>query len=438
MPRVDSWGKVLRAEHTLLSFSDRYTLLPALPEGVQSMLPYGNGRSYGDSCLNPEQALLKTRNLDHFIHFDPGTGVISCEAGVLLSEILDICVPQGWFLPVTPGTRFVTVGGAIANDVHGKNHHALGTFGCHVRCFELLRSDGERRMCSLEENPEWFAATIGGLGLTGLIVWAEIQLRPIANPWIDVETIQFGHIDEFFVLSDASQHDYEYTVSWIDCLAKDKHLGRGLFMRGNHAPAGTIGHYQSRSRTFVLTPPVSLVNSLSLKAFNALYYNKQRVKQSCSVQHYESYFYPLDGIQHWNRMYGPRGFYQYQSVTPMENRVEVTRALLREIERSGMGSFLAVLKLFGDQVSPGLMSFPRPGVTLALDFPNKGEALHRLFKRLDAIVEEAGGTLYPAKDGRMSGKLFRKGYPRIEQFLSYVDPKFSSSFWRRVMEGGSE
>jgi len=217
-----------------------------LPVIERSLLPYGNGRSYGDSCLNDGGALLHTRGLDRFIAFDPTTGMLRCEAGVLLSEILELIVPQGWFLPVTPGTRFVTVGGAIANDVHGKNHHRAGTFGAWIRGFELLRSDGSRHRCSPTENPDWFAATVGGLGLTGLITWAEIQLRRIANPWIASETIRFGGLEEFFAVSGleeffavsaASDRDYEYTVAWLDCTSRGAALGRGLFMRGNHAPA---------------------------------------------------------------------------------------------------------------------------------------------------------------------------------------------------------
>lgn len=232
-----SWGRVLRPQHELLPLASRHAPLPALPDGSASMLPYGNGRSYGDSNLNPDGALLPGRQLDRFIAFDPATGVLRCEAGVLLSEILRLVVPQGWFLPVTPGTQFVTVGGAIANDVHGKNHHVAGSFGNHVRCFELLRSDGTRRVCSLTEHADWFAATVGGLGLTGLITWAEVQLRRVANPFMVTESIRFRSLEEFFELSAASEADHEYTVSWIDCAFGGKRLGRGLFNRGNHAPA---------------------------------------------------------------------------------------------------------------------------------------------------------------------------------------------------------
>ncbi len=438
-----SWGRVLRPQHELLPLASRHAPLPALPDGSATMLPYGNGRSYGDSNLNPDGALLPGRQLDRFIAFDPATGVLRCEAGVLLSEILRLVVPQGWFLPVTPGTQFVTVGGAIANDVHGKNHHVAGSFGNHVRCFELLRSDGTRRVCSLTEHADWFAATVGGLGLTGLITWAEMQLRRVANPFMVTESIRFRSLEEFFELSAASEADHEYTVSWIDCAFGGKRLGRGLFNRGNHAPAamemawvprGLTQGGDPHTRTVPITPPLSLVNSLSLKSFNTLYFHKQRRDVVSGMQHYRPFFYPLDALLEWNRIYGPQGFYQYQCAIPPERALQATRALLKAISASGMGSFLAVLKQFGSPASHGMLSFPMPGTTLALDFPNQGPRLHKLFEALDRIVLEAGGRLYPAKDGRMGAALFKAGYPRWSEFTPYVDPRFSSGFWRRVME----
>lgn len=430
-----SWGRVLKLEHEVVALSNRFDELPKISQGSSTFLPYGNGRSYGDSCLNAGGTILKTAALDRFIAFDPETGILRCESGVLLSEILRLIVPQGWFLPVTPGTRFVTVGGAIANDVHGKNHHVSGTFGRHVRQLELLRSDSQRLICAATEHPDYFAATIGGLGLTGLVTWAEIQLRRIGNPWIDAETIRFESLDEFFSLCEESDWDYEYTVSWVDCAGKGKRLGRGLFMRGNHAPADSMpANYSQKTRTFPFTPPVSLINSITLKAFNSAYYHKQISRELRHTQHYEPFFYPLDGMLEWNRMYGPKGFFQYQCIVPSQNGEEVIAELLGEIAASGMGSFLAVLKICGDAASPGMLSFPMKGVSLALDFPNRGEKLEHLFKRLDHIVRSAGGRLYPAKDGRMPGDLFRSGFPRWQEFTNYIDPDFSSSFWRRVME----
>jgi FAD/FMN-containing dehydrogenase len=381
-------------------------------------------------------ALLETRSLDRFISFDPETGVLACEAGTLLTDILQLVVPRGWFPPVTPGTRFVTVGGAIANDVHGKNHHHAGTFSQWVRCFELLRSDGQRLMCSKDQHPEWFTATAGGLGLTGLITWAELQLQRIPGPYMDVETIRFENLDEFLALCADSDRDFAYTVSWIDCLSRGKHLGRGVFQRANHTatPPGMPLRWASRQLSVPLSPPCSLINNITLRAFNTLYYHRQLGKRTRSVQHYESFFYPLDGIRRWNRLYGPHGLYQYQCVVPWEGGREAIAALLDTIAASGQGSFLAVLKVFGNRPSLGMLSFPQEGITLALDFPNRGGRVEQLFRRLDDIVGKAGGRLYPAKDGRMPGEMFRSGYPRWSQFTRFIDPRSSSSFWRRVTE----
>lgn len=429
-----SWGRYpLAYGQRIEPIRDRRATLPI---HSTSMLPYGNGRSYGDSCLNADGILLWTRGIDRFIEFDQSSGILRCEAGVLFSEILDLVVPQGWFLPVTPGTKFVTVGGAIANDVHGKNHHKVGTFGRHVKAFELLRSDGNRMLCSPTENHEWFGATIGGLGLTGLVTWAEIQLRRISGPWMSVENHRFKSLSEFFELSEASALDYEYTVAWIDCAAKGVRLGRGVFTRANHAPAHPDRRPAAPSRRARVpwVPPVSVINRFSLKAFNALYYQQQRQSAVHETVHYESHFYPLDGIRDWNRIYGPRGFMQFQCVIPPPQAAHCIGRLISIIADAGGGSFLAVLKQFGELRSPGLLSFPRPGATLALDFPNNGLQTLKLLDRLDEIVADAGGAVYPAKDARMPGRLFRQYFPTWEFFRQYMDPQFSSSFLRRIME----
>ena len=403
----------------------------ALPDVAGSLLPYGNGRSYGDVCLNPGGTLLQIRGLDRFIAFDEATGVLACEAGVLLADILSVFVPRGWFLPVTPGTRYVTVGGAIANDVHGKNHHAAGSFGAHVRSFELLRSGGSRRRCSPSENADWFAATIGGLGLTGVITQAELQLRRIAGNSIAVRNQRFTGLDEFFTLNSKAEAGHEYAVAWIDCMARKP---RGVLMAGDHANESMAE--PRGQKTVPFTPPISLINNASLRAFNAAYYGKPWSGGWPAAQtvHYQPYFYPLDAIGHWNRIYGPRGFYQYQSVVPQAAAREATGEMLAAIAESGQGSFLAVLKTLGEQSSPGMLSFPMAGTTLALDFPNRGAPTLQLFERLDAIVRAAGGRLYAAKDARMPSAMFRESYPQWQAFQSFVDPKFSSGFWRRVME----
>jgi len=432
---MSSWGNVIRVPHVVLGLHSRHDRFPELPPTGAKLLPFGNGRSYGDSCLNVGGALLETRALDRFIHFDRDTGVLACEAGVLLADILRLVVPAGWFLPAVPGTCYVTIGGSIANDVHGKNHHRAGTFGRHVRRLELLRSDGTRAVCSPSENPAWFAATVGGLGLTGVITWAELQLRRIQGPQMDVETTRFGHLDDFFALCDEAERNYEYTVAWIDCLGRGKHLGRGILQCANHAAAPASAARVAAKNIAVPFPlPLSLVNGLSLRLFNTVHYHRQPGRSRRTRDPYQTFFFPLDRILHWNRLYGPAGFYQYQCVVPTPVAREATAELLDTIARSGQGSFLAVLKRFGNLESPAMLSFPREGVTLALDFPNKGAALQRLFESLDRIVSLAGGTLYPAKDGRMPGTLFRSGYPRWQEFSQYIDPACSSSFWRRVTE----
>jgi FAD/FMN-containing dehydrogenase len=431
---ISSWGNVIRASHALYDLRARDDGFPQLPL-PSKLLPFGNGRSYGDSCLNVGGALLQTRSLDRFIAFDRDTGVLACEAGVLLADILRLVVPAGWFLAAVPGTCYVTVGGAIANDVHGKNHHRTGTFGGHVRRLELLRSNNERLICSSTENPQWFAATVGGLGLTGVVTWAELQLRRIPGPNVSVETIRFAHLDDFFKLSAEAESSAEYTVAWIDCLGRGKHLGRGLLQLADHIADGAAVRAAGPGKMSIPLPlPVSLVNALSLRVFNTLYYRRQFSARKRISQHYRPFFFPLDGIGHWNRLYGPRGFYQYQCVVPTATAHDATAKLLETIARSGQGSFLAVLKRFGPVSSPGMLSFPREGVTLALDFPNKGPRVARLFDSLDQTVGEAGGTLYPAKDGRMPGSLFRSGYPRWQEFSQFIDPACSSSFWRRVLE----
>jgi len=427
-----SWGRLSAPVHDVWRPHQRGEPPPARPEGG-TWLPYGNGRSYGDCCLNDGGGLVDTRELDRFIAFDPVIGLLECEAGVMLADILATFVPRGWFLPVTPGTQYVTVGGAIANDVHGKNHHVAGTFGCFVERFELLRSDGTRLNCSPQENRGYFNATIGGLGLTGLIEKATIHLRRIDSPLIDTETIRFGALDEFFALSEESDRDFEHTVAWIDCLAGGARSGRGHFIRGNHAPAATTSaRLRDRTLNVPFDPPFPLVNRLTVRLFNALYYHRQRQRSVSRRLYYDAYFYPLDAIRNWNRMYGRHGMFQLQCVVPRDAAPDAIRAMLQAIGRSGQGSLLTVLKRFGDIPSPGMLSFPRPGVTLAVDFRNTGASTRALLGRLEAITMAAHGALYPAKDACMSQQTFRASYPALDEFRRYVDPRCSSSFWRRV------
>jgi FAD/FMN-containing dehydrogenase len=427
---VSSWGRLPKSRSQLQPLYWSTDPLPAAGGGTQ--LPHGLGRSYGDSCLNEGGMLLPTTAMNRVLAFDPATGVIRCEAGISLDALLQFAVPRGWFLPVTPGTKFVTLGGAIANDVHGKNHHRAGTFGRHVRQFELLRSDGRRRLCSPQENAEWFAATIGGLGLTGLITWAEIALRPITSATIAMESVKFANLDDFFAVSAESDHDFEYTVAWVDCLASGPALGRGIFMRGNHAATGALTAHPAAKLKVPVDFPAAALNPYSVKLFNTLYYARLQKRLTLATPHYNPFFYPLDSVSNWNRIYGKRGFFQYQFVVPQGVTTNAIREIFERIARSGQASFLAVLKTLGDVKSPGLMSFPSPGVTLALDFPNNGRRTEELFQQLDRVVLNAGGRFYPAKDARMSPAAFFQSYPGWKAFATFIDPAFSSSFWRRM------
>lgn len=431
MRPVSSWGRLSAHPHHVTALNDPTKVKSLVSSGLHPGVAYGMGRSYGDVCLNPGGVLWVTTGLDHFIAFDDNTGRLLCEPGILLRDIQRLVIPRGWILPVTPGTQMVTVGGAIANDVHGKNHHVLGSFGDHVQRIRLVRTDGEFIECGEQLHSDWFAATVGGLGLTGVIVEAEIQLRRVHGPWLDIETIPYANLREFFNLADDSEADWEHTVSWIDCISGS--CGRGLFMRGNPTHAGQRPEPKRRKLTMPIVPPVSLINRLSLSPFNIAYYNLKKWQAGRAIAHYEPFFYPLDNLLEWNRMYGPKGFFQFQCVIPREVGQDAVQAMLKEIAGSGEGSFLAVLKTFGNRQPVGMLSFPQPGVTLALDFPNHGERTHKLFECLDTIVREARGRLYLAKDARMPRDLFEAGYPRLTDFLKYRDPGISSGLSRRLM-----
>ncbi len=384
-------------------------------------------RSYGDVGLNENNALLVTPAMDRILAWDEKTGVIRCEAGLSLAQLLEFCVPRSWFPPVVPGTKFVTVGGAIASDIHGKNHHVAGTFGCHVRSFEIVRSDGTRAICSAQQNADMYRATIGGMGLTGLIAWAEIQLRPIISPQIAYVGTKFHGLEEFLALSQASKA--EYNVAWIDTVAGGKNFARGIFMEGDHSAADDPLITGKGARLpFPIDLPSAALNRMTVGLFNFGFYHKQLGHQVNHFMHYDPFFFPLDAIHNWNRMYGKAGFLQFQCVVPAEAMPE----MMRVVSKAGLSSFLAVLKVFGDIRSPGMMSFPKPGWTLALDFPIRGDRTFELFDRLAYMTLEAGGRLYPAKDARMTASQFQRFYPQWRDFSQFMDPGFSSSFWRRV------
>ncbi|MGA9529978.1 MAG: FAD-binding oxidoreductase [Terriglobales bacterium] len=434
--RYFSWGRYPQVVHAHVhkpAWNDEVAgILKTATDG--SLLPHGLGRSYGDSCLNADRQLVDCRRLNRILGFSESTGVLRCESGVSFADIIEVFLPKGWFLPVTPGTQFVTVGGAIANDVHGKNHHCAGTFGAYVRKLGLHRSDGQRDgllTCSPQENSEMFRATIGGLGLTGIIAWADIQLRRVAGPWIDSQILPFQSLSHFLNLSQESDKRFEYTVAWLDCFAGKN--PRGIFFQGNHSAENVKKLGSKRSPRLPFALPAWALNQYSVQTFNSLYYHVHTAMKGSTLAGYDSFFYPLDYMRQWNLLYGKQGFLQYQCVLPQGN-TEAPEELLDRIARSGMGSFLGVLKQFGSAPTAGILSFPRPGLTLALDFAMRGEKTLQLMRSLDEVVLGSGGALYPAKDARMSPALFEASFPHWRSFVPFIDPKMSSSFWRRVTE----
>jgi FAD/FMN-containing dehydrogenase len=428
----ESWGRYPQYQAHVVPVHWQQDF-PANIAGLHNgVLPVGMGRSYGDSCLLKDGNLVLTTAMNRLLDFDPATGILTAEAGITLAQILDFCVPRGFFLPVSPGTKYVTLGGAIANDIHGKNHHVAGTFGNHVTQFELVRSDGAKRICSPTSDPDWYSATIGGLGLTGMITWASLRMRPIVSRSIDFEHIQYHGIDEFLELTDRYKH-VEYTVSWIDCASTGKNFARGVFMTGEHSQLPAERRPSPEPKlVFPFEAPGFALNHATVSMFNTVFFHKQLKPHVKGIQDYEPFFYPLDAVLRWNRMYGKRGLLQFQYAIPWEHAREGTLAILHEVAKSGLASFLAVLKAFGDVPSPGLLSFPQPGITLALDFPIKEGLTFPLVERLADMTREFGGRLYPAKDAAMTAVQFQTFYPQWTQLARFRDPAITSSFWERV------
>lgn len=437
-PPFESWGRYPSYDAALKPLYWQGDFPGAISGAHSGALPVGMGRSYGDVCLLNEGTLLPTTAMNRLLGFDSETGILTAESGITLAQILDFAVPRGFFLPVTPGTKYVTLGGAIANDVHGKNHDVAGSFGNHVPSFELVRSDGTRLLCSQRENPDWYAATIGGMGLTGLITWAQLRLQPIVSRMIDYQGIQFHGIDEFLDLKKQNE-DVAYTVSWVDCVSTGKNFARGIFMLGDHSKVPADLKVSPKPKlVFPFNAPGFALNRASVSAFNTLFFHKQVKPRVSMLQDYEPFFYPLDKVLHWNRMYGKRGLLQFQYAIPWEHAKEGTEAILKEIAKSGLASFLAVLKTFGDIPSLGMMSFPQAGIMFALDFPIKPNVSFPLMQRLGDMTLEFGGRLYPAKDACMTASQFQAFYPRWQEFSKYKDPALTSSFWERVVgQGGA-
>ncbi|MEM6803522.1 MAG: FAD-binding oxidoreductase [Bacteroidota bacterium] len=411
---VSNWGNYPKRKAEVF-FPENTTDLRKLLQSGKRLVPRGNGRSYGDSSLG--EYIISSKRLDKFIDFDREKGILYTESGVLLSEILDLILPAGYFLPVTPGTKFISIGGAIAADVHGKNHHVDACFSEHLIFIDLIDPAGEYIRCSKSEHPEIFWRTVGGMGNTGFILSASFRLKAIESAYIRQESLKAKNLEEVMEFFEASE-SWTYTVAWIDCLQKGKDQGRSLLLRGEHAKLEELpAKYQAQPlklpKKFKLSIPVNLpafvLNTFSIKAFNFLYYHKQLSKLSKGIVSYEPFFYPLDFIHHWNRMYGKRGFTQYQFVLPKASSKEGLKDILDTIRKSKQGSFLTVLKLFGKSNSKAPHTFPQEGYTLAMDFPIR-KGLDQLLAELDKIVLTYGGRLYLAKDAFMSKKMFADTY----------------------------
>ncbi len=417
-------------------------ILQSEPNGC---LARGLGRSYGDAALNANGGVLLTERLNRFLEFDSETGVLACEAGVRLDEVLEVCLPRGWFPPVTPGTKFVSMGGALACDVHGKNHHRDGCLGRHLDWLDLQLADGSVVRCSADREPDLFRATLGGLGLTGIILALQLRLRKVETAYLRVDYYRSNRLEETMQLLEDEDERYTYSVAWVDCLASGRSLGRSVLIRGNHASLTELPEQQRndprlvRHRHVASLPfelPGFLLNSLSIRCMNGLYYRRFRAGHSSRIEHYDSFFYPLDTVHQWNRAYGKRGFLQYQCCFPQETSARAMREILERISSSGLGSFLAVLKRFGER-ERGPLSFPCPGYTLALDFPMKGRRVLDLLEELDERVVQWGGRVYLAKDARLSRKRFEQMYPGLEAWRRvrrHADPqgRFVSDLARRL------
>lgn len=410
---VSCWGNYPKVQAKVYDASDPVAVYNTIPQ-KKNIIAFGNGRSYGDSAVN--ERILSINKYNYFLNFNDITGVLHCQAGVLLAEIIDVFMPKGWFLPITPGTKFITVGGAIASDIHGKNHHVAGSFSDHVVSFRLLLHDGSIVTCSHTENVTLFRATCGGMGLTGIILDVVFKLVSVNSISIEQTTIKTKNLKETFEAFE-EYRSTTYSVAWIDCLAKGDDIGRCILRVGEHSNDGNLKIEQKRTITVPFDLPSFTLNSLSVKAFNKVYYAKERTGVSNQIVSFDSFFYPLDALNDWNRIYGRHGFTQYQFVLPLQQSYEGLKEVLSKIADSGKGSFLAVLKLFGAN-NENYLSFPMKGYTLALDFKIE-KGLFKLLDELDEIVVKYGGRIYLTKDVRVSKAVFEQGYPNINKFRSF-------------------
>lgn len=436
--RLSGWGRTAwTVSDTVQPASEAEVRSAVSGAGDRGSIPRGLGRSYGAAAQNAggQVLLMAGTPVGAEVSLDRSTGVLTAPAGMSLDDILKFAVPQGWFVPVTPGTRFVTVGGAIASDIHGKNHHFDGSFGQHVVSLRLMLSSGEIVDLSPTERPAWFWATVGGMGLTGVVLDARIQMLRIESSRVRVETERLPDFDSVVAAmsSDGEDDKYRYSVSWVDLVATGKSMGRGVLTRGDHATASEAGGgdvlaYDPKVR--LAAPawvPNQLLNKMSIKAFNELWYRKAPARRHVGIESIPTFFHPLDGVRRWNSLYGTQGFIQYQFIVPL-TEVEVLRRVIEAFAGQGVASFLAVLKRMGRQnIAP--MSFPTEGWTLTLDMAAGIRGLPELLARVDSMVLDAGGRHYLAKDSHVSPVAVRRGYPRFGEWQDVRDEMDPGKTW---------
>lgn len=431
--RLANWGNYPALSCDETTFSQEEQIQDFISSHT-SVIARGNGRCYGDASLAAFS--VSTLKYDKVLTFDAVNGIFECQSGITLDQILDIIVPKGWFLPVTPGTKFITIGGAVASDVHGKNHHVDGSFSNHIISMDVITGNQDTITCSADEHADLFWATCGGMGLTGIITRVKFGLKKIETAYIKQKQIKAKNLEDLIRLFEEYK-DYTYSMAWIDCLKKGDSFGRSILIVGEHATNEELSPSQQKAPLKVsgkskLTVPFNLpsfiLNTLTVKAFNWLYYAKNTKREINNVVPYEPFFYPLDAILHWNRGYGKAGFVQYQFVLSLENKAGLVE-ILKRISDKGWGSFLAVLKVFGKQDS--LISFPMEGYTLALDFPVR-KGLFEFLDELDSIVLQYGGRLYLSKDARMKQEVFWQSYANARQFADIVKTYNGKNVFRSV------
>lgn len=441
MQRLSGWGRTAWTVADVVSSADPDVIRQTIRDaGERGVIARGLGRSYGAAAQNAGGCVIELANegdpLGIDADLDPVTGILDVASSVSLDSILRMCVPRGWFVPVTPGTRFVTVGGAISSDVHGKNHHLDGSFGQHVRSMTVLLANGDVVELSPAQNPEWFWATVGGMGLTGIILRATISMLRIESSKVRVETERLPNFEAVCdaMSSDGADDDYRYSVCWVDLLATGSSLGRGVLTRGDHASASEVESDDPCAydpRLTVSAPgwvPNGLLNKYSIKLFNEAWYRKAPAQRHVGLESIPAFFHPLDGVNKWNRLYGKQGFIQYQFIVPLD-RADVLRSVIETFSQAGVGSFLAVLKRMGPQnLAP--MSFPTEGWTLTLDIAAGIGGLAELLAKVDTMVLDAGGRHYLAKDSHVSPIAVRRGYPRLDEWMDTRNEMDPTGLWR--------